>query len=114
MIIRQIGIMHGKGYVHGDLLPRNVLFKGDEGFVIDFDLSRKIGRPYVEGFNHGDFMDFRHKGANRWEPMLEEHDVHSLYQMSKHFFCRAFSRRATCTGRFRKILRGQPRVSYLL
>ena len=86
MIIRQIGVMHGKGYVHGDLLPRNVLFKGDEGFVIDFDLSRKIGKPYVEGFNHGDFMDFRHKRANRWEPMLEEHDVHSLYQMSKHFF----------------------------
>ena len=86
MIIRQIGVIHGKGYVHGDLLPRNVLFNGDEGFVIDFDLSRKSGKPYVEGFNHGDFMDFRHEDANRWEPMLKEHDVHSLYQMSKHFF----------------------------
>ena len=58
-ILLQIQKMHELGFVHGDLLPRNVLFVGQEdGFVIDFDLSRKEMNPYVKGFNYSDFEKF--------------------------------------------------------
>ena len=52
-ILEQVKLMHGINFVHGDLLPRNVIFKDDdEGDVIDFDLSRQEGSPYVQGFNY--------------------------------------------------------------
>ncbi|CAJ1946199.1 unnamed protein product [Cylindrotheca closterium] len=41
-ILKQIQTMHGHNFVHGDLLPRNVLFTYDKGYVIDFDLTRKM------------------------------------------------------------------------
>ena len=87
MILKQIGRIHSLNYVHGDLLPRNVLFRGrKEGFVIDFDLSRKEGELYVKGYNYVDFTEFRHKDARAGHPMQKEHDVYSLCQMSKAFF----------------------------
>ncbi|CAJ1938780.1 unnamed protein product [Cylindrotheca closterium] len=79
--------MHTAGYVHGDLLPRNVLFgKKNSGFLIDFDLLRKENKPYVRGFNFADFEDFRHPDAKPCKQMKKIHDVHSLYQISHYFF----------------------------
>ena len=87
MILQQVNIMHQLDYVHGDLLPRNVIFNNNnQGFVIDFDLTRKQGERYVEGFNYNDFQDFRHMEAQGGYPMLQEHDVYSLCQMSQLFF----------------------------
>ena len=36
-LLRRIATVHKNGYVHGDILPRNMLFSDDEGYIIDFD-----------------------------------------------------------------------------
>ena len=88
-ILRQIKTIHELNFVHGgDPLPRNVLFGGDNnGFVIDFDLSRKEGDCYVRGYNHADFDEFRHEGAKAGAAMKKDHDLYSsLRKMSSVFF----------------------------
>ena len=87
-ILLQIQKMHEINFVHGDLLPRNVLFDraGEDGFVIDFDLSREEGATYVLGYNYGDFQYYRHDGAKEGLKMMKEHDLYSLRQMSTFFF----------------------------
>ncbi len=40
MVLKQIETVHSLGLVHGDLLPRNIIFSGETGNVIDFDLMR--------------------------------------------------------------------------
>ena len=88
MILRQIRMMHEIDFVHGDLLPRNVLFDHDgQGYVIDFDLTRKGDKSrYVDGYNYEDFQEFRHTEAKASEPMSKDHDLHSLRKMSLYFF----------------------------
>ena len=53
-VLNQVRIMNGLDYVHGDLLPRNLVFSADNGYVIDFDLTRKVGGRYVSKYNHVD------------------------------------------------------------
>lgn len=83
-VLKQVEIMHSNGYVHGDLLPRNLIFSGDMGRVIDFDLTRNEGNPYVSGYNIN--FPYRHEKARPGEKMAKEHDVWALKQMSKDFF----------------------------
>ncbi|CAJ1934553.1 unnamed protein product [Cylindrotheca closterium] len=86
--------MHGQNFVHGDLLPRNVIFTNDEGcndkgYLIDFDLTREVlgkGETYVMGYNYIDFVAFRHPDAVAGKQMAKEHDIHSLRMMSRYFF----------------------------
>ncbi|CAJ1944882.1 unnamed protein product [Cylindrotheca closterium] len=93
-ILTQVQAMHGQNFVHGDLLPRNVIFTNDEGcndkgYVIDFDLTREVlgkGETYVMGYNNVDFVAFRHPDAVAGKQMDKEHDIHSLRMMSKYFF----------------------------
>ena len=85
-VLAQVESLHSHGYVHGDLLPRNTIFSGAVGFVIDFDLTRKQGEPYVNGYNHKDFAPFRHPEARACQPMCQAHDVWSLTEMTKTFF----------------------------
>jgi tRNA A-37 threonylcarbamoyl transferase component Bud32 len=59
-VLGQFIILHKMKIVHGDVLPRNLLFYGGKGFVIDFDLSREVGKLYVVGYNYSDFHDIRH------------------------------------------------------
>jgi len=89
-ILGMVRKMHEIDYVHGDLLPRNVLFGAhSNGYLIDFDLSRKIGASYVSGYNNEDFTEYRHRDARAGHKMRKEHDIHSLREMSKMFFdCR--------------------------
>uniref|UniRef100_A0A7S1YI40 Protein kinase domain-containing protein n=1 Tax=Grammatophora oceanica TaxID=210454 RepID=A0A7S1YI40_9STRA len=86
-ILLLIQKMHEIDFVHGDLLPRNVIFDtAGRGYVIDFDLSRKAGDKDVRGYNHLDFREFRHDGAKAGEEMTKDHDLHSLREMSNFFF----------------------------
>jgi len=60
--------MHEIDFVHGDLLPRNVVFDitGD-GYVTDFDLSRKVGTTYVRGYNYWKTHRWcRNPNASNW------------------------------------------------
>jgi serine/threonine protein kinase len=85
-ILELVNSMHEINFVHGDLLPRNVLFDERKGYVIDFDLSRKEDTPYVKGFNYDSFQEYRHADAKERKPMKKEHDLHSLRKMSNEFF----------------------------
>ena len=86
-ILQLIKTMHDIDFIHGDLLPRNVVFgSAGEGYVIDFDLSRKVGGTYVSGYNYGDFKEFRHDEAKPYGEMKKDHDLHSLRRMSDYFF----------------------------
>lgn len=85
-ILKQVKLMHNLGYIHGDLLPRNALFNGDNGYLIDFDLSRKEGENYVAAYNSRDFRCCRHDDAQRNEPMKKDHDLFALIHMTRYFF----------------------------
>jgi serine/threonine protein kinase len=85
-VLKQVGIMHSLGYVHGDLLPRNLIFDNGAGYVIDFDLMREEGGLYVSGYNHSAFGAYRHKDAHAGNKMQKEHDFWALMQMSKEYF----------------------------
>lgn len=84
-VLKQVKVIHSLGFVHGDLLPRNLIFSGSDGNVIDFDLMREQGQPYVSGYNR-DFPPYRHSGAGAGKPMKKEHDFWALVQMSKEYF----------------------------
>jgi serine/threonine protein kinase len=85
-ILKQVDKMHNIDFVHGDWLPRNILFGIGVGYIIDFDLSREDGEPYVKGFNYEDFREYRHKDAKAGSPMKKEHAFYSLLQLSKAYF----------------------------
>lgn len=85
-VLNQVRIMHGLDYVHGDLLPRNLVFSADNGYVIDFDLTRKVGGRYVSKYNHDDFVNYRHESAKAGQVMQKEHDVWALMKMTDEFF----------------------------
>lgn len=85
-VLRQVDIIHSHDFVHGDLLPRNLLFSEEYGLVIDFDLMRKEGGEYVLGYNQRDFAPYRHSDARARTPMKKEHDIHALVQLSKEYF----------------------------
>jgi serine/threonine protein kinase len=88
MVLKQIEVVHSLGYVHGDLLPRNLIFSGESGYVIDFDLMRKEDVKdveYVSGYN-SDFPPYRHPHTRAGEKMKKEHDVWALARMTASFF----------------------------
>jgi hypothetical protein len=54
-VIEQLEMMHGAGYVHGDIRGFNVVY-GEHGGLIDFDFSGKeIERKYPAGYHR--FLD---------------------------------------------------------
>jgi hypothetical protein len=79
-VLRQLAALHAAGFVHGDLLPKNVIFPpGDAGgFLVDFDFSRKQGESYSYVPNHEDYPEFRHPDARRGNTMDQSHDLHAL------------------------------------
>jgi tRNA A-37 threonylcarbamoyl transferase component Bud32 len=87
-VLKYIEKMHSNSFVHGDLLPRNFIFDKQSacGWVINFDLTRKVDSVYVNGYNHQSFVFFRHKDAKAGLKMKTEHDVHFLKQLSKSYF----------------------------
>ena len=85
MVLKQIEILHDLGFVHGDLLPRNLIFSDDACYVIDFDLMRKENELYVSGYN-GEIPTYRHSDATSFNEMKKAHDVWALAQMTMTFF----------------------------
>ena len=51
-IIKKLEMLHGKGYVHGDIRAFNVVFDGKgNGWLIDFDLGGKVGKKCPQGYH---------------------------------------------------------------
>jgi serine/threonine protein kinase len=89
-LLSRVATLHNSGYVHGDILPRNMLFSADEGYIIDFDLMREEGQPYVLGYNHMDFEKYRHPDAQARNTMKKIHDVHALIKIGIEHFGEVF------------------------
>ena len=85
-LLKRIELLHSNGYVHGDILPRNLVFSEDEGYIIDFDLMRQEGGLYVRGYNHLDFVQYRHPEARAQTEMKRTHDVHALAMIGIEYF----------------------------
>ncbi len=86
MVLKHVEIVHSLGFVHGDLLPRNLIFLDEYGYVIDFDLMRKENDRYVSGFNNTAFREYRHKKAKAGKKMKMKNDVWALACMTRTFF----------------------------
>jgi len=78
--------LHERGYVHGDVRVKNILFSydGKTSYLIDFDLSRKRGNVYPPYY----FFDssVRHTEARSGNLMKEVHDLEGLKLIITHFF----------------------------
>ena len=86
-VFAQLKVLHENGFVHGDILQRNILFcpSFQEGqpaaFLIDFDLGRYVNTRacYVATFNTGgDLERYRHKEAKPNLELKYEHDGFAL------------------------------------
>lgn len=56
--IYQIGLMHQHKYVHGDILPKNIVFDGEQFRLIDHELRLINGRKLMVTFPWIDPEDF--------------------------------------------------------
>ncbi|EDQ89796.1 uncharacterized protein MONBRDRAFT_7723 [Monosiga brevicollis MX1] len=93
-VIRQLEAIHSVGFVHGDILPRNILFcSAWEGhpaaFLIDFDLGRfLVDNPvYVCNFavEARALKPYRHVGAVPSSRMDKKHDGFALARVMEDF-----------------------------
>lgn len=92
-------LVHTKGYVHGDIRPPNFVFFGDTSYLIDYDLARKVGSRYPNGYHdklHGKDFYMRHKNAKEFAVVDKMHDRYSLHViMTNH--CSKYSITSQCT-----------------
>ena len=97
-LLEIVEAVHACGYVHGDILARNMVFpiinsnsSSDMNLaspptviLIDFDFAKKEGEPYLPGFN-SEHVE-RHSQAREGQPMRMEHDLYSLKKLTCKFF----------------------------
>jgi serine/threonine protein kinase len=83
-ILEQVSFLHKDKFVHGDIRESNIVFAGnDVATLIDFDLSRKAGQPYVSNFNVDINDGKRHESAQPFQPMNYVHDYFALAEVMK-------------------------------
>jgi hypothetical protein len=83
-ILEQVSCLHKDNFVHGDIRESNIVFSGnDDATLIDFDLSRKAGQPYVSNFNVDIKDGKRHESAQRFQRMNYAHDYFALAEVMK-------------------------------
>lgn len=74
-IANTLKILHNHNLVHSDVRFSNMVFDSDKGYLIDFDLTDKVGSLYPGGYNS---IEERHKGARANKERKFEHDTFSL------------------------------------
>ncbi|EDQ92722.1 uncharacterized protein MONBRDRAFT_31084 [Monosiga brevicollis MX1] len=100
-VIRQLEAIHSVDFVHGDILPRNILFCSDwdghpAAFLIDFDLGRFLPADDANGANRALYVSnyavkakalkpYRHDDAYPNEAMDKEHDGFALARVMQDF-----------------------------
>jgi hypothetical protein len=52
-VVSHLELLHEQGYVHGDVRAYNIIFSGDDGHLIDFDIGGldEESTKYPEGYN---------------------------------------------------------------
>jgi hypothetical protein len=86
-IIKQLAKLHGHGLVHGDIRGFNVLF-GEEGGLIDFDLSGREGKgTYPQGYQQALTDGFRlGQGGAKDDPDNKLQFCHDWFALGKLIF----------------------------
>lgn len=76
-VAETLKILHSNGLVHSDVRLSNMVFDSGKniGYLIDFDLTDKVGSLYPEGYNS---IKERHGGARANKGRKFEHDTFSL------------------------------------
>jgi hypothetical protein len=70
-------MMHADGFVHADIRAFNIVFNGDEGRLIDFDFSGKVGEAkYPDGYVH--YLDDGHRVGRSLQKVEKWHDWAAL------------------------------------
>lgn len=99
-IVEIVAAAHAAGFIHGDLLPQNLIFPvtGTGSMVIDWDLARlvdgaevEVATHYPTGFNgktssYQLFKLLRHPDAVEKSRVFKEHDEYSLVAMAGAWF----------------------------
>ena len=90
--VQIVAVAHDKGFVHGDLLPQNVIFLEEQGVVLDWDFAGEADTSfYPDGYSGQDspyeiLQEMRHEGATAGSKIEYAHDVYSLVRMAHLFF----------------------------
>ena len=86
-IMQDLHILHGAGYVHGDLRKENLVFsvEDNKGWMIDFDLAGKVDTYYPATYNHMNIEE-RHQHAKAGYPRQKKHDTYALSVIIKKYF----------------------------
>jgi serine/threonine protein kinase len=83
MALRTLGMLHARGWVHGDVNPGNLLIDEKRLFLIDFGACRRVGESVVDMWPMGRhrYMAPEHlyvRRRRRFEPSLDLHQVACL------------------------------------
>ena len=81
-VAKVLKLLHGADLVHGDIRLANIIFDSerDTGYIIDFDLTDKVGTKYPPGYNH---IHERHPTAQSNLKREFVHDIYSLCYVTK-------------------------------
>lgn len=70
--------LHQQGIVHGDVRLPNIIFSGNNSYLIDFDLARKVGDRYPIGYTA---LPERHIDATSRSLMSDRHSMASIMKL---------------------------------
>ena len=87
-VLKWIAVLHKNQLVHGDIRIGNIVFSGEDGFLIDFDLTAKCGTPYPMTYNN---LAERHPTAIRGNRRTYLHDYYALIKIGTAFFSHVYS-----------------------
>ena len=90
-ILRLLSKVHEAGYLHGDILPQNLVFAlilDHLSTIIDWDMAQlaTANSLYLVGYNHKSFSNIRHADARENQVMQQAHDCHSMGQLVDLWF----------------------------
>ena len=70
---KAVSLLHDNGYVHGDLRPPNILLKGSQPYVLDYEWSGLEGEATYPDNINSDCNEW-HEGVQPCGKILKEHD----------------------------------------
>jgi hypothetical protein len=122
-ILNIVKLLHDQGFVHGDILDRNLLFppKLEDGteqpaLVIDFDFCKPEDSLYPLGFVFEEFAERsglnlkRGAIAEQYPPMKKAHDLHALKVLTGQYFELDVETVATVEGLVQKVEKTKPKL----
>ena len=79
-VLETLHKLHQMDLVHSDVRLANIVFTAESSFLIDFDLTDKVGTRYPAGYS---ILDERHKEATALAKREKIHDRHAVWYLLK-------------------------------